>query len=56
MNNLGMTLANLGDLHDARDLLEQAVTGRRRVLGDDHHDTLGSMNNLTTVRHELGEL
>ena len=56
MNNLGMTLANLGDLHDARDLLAQAVTGRRRVLGDDHPDTLGSMNNLTTVRHELGEL
>jgi hypothetical protein len=50
-----MTRRALGDLPGARDLHEQALAGRRRVLGDDHSDTLTSMNNLTQVRRELGE-
>lgn len=55
MSSLAMTRRALGDLPGARDLHEQALAGRRRVLGDDHSDTLTSMNNLTQVRRELGE-
>jgi hypothetical protein len=56
MNNLGRTLADLDDLHGARDLLEQAVAGRQRVLGDDHPDTLISKDNLAAVQRKLEEL
>jgi hypothetical protein len=56
MNNLAMTRRALGDLHDARDLLEQALAGRRRVLGEDHPDTLRSIKDLTQVQRDLGEL
>jgi Tetratricopeptide repeat len=37
-------------------LLEQALAARRRVLGDDHPDTLTLMNNLALTRHALGDL
>jgi hypothetical protein len=32
------------------------LAGRRRVLGDDHPNTLTSMNNLADIHHELGDL
>jgi hypothetical protein len=32
------------------------LAASRRVLGDDHPDTLTSMNNLAAVRRELEEL
>ena len=40
MNNLAKTRRALGDLQGARDLHEQALAGYRRVLGDDHPNTL----------------
>ena len=52
----GEACAGLGDLDGARQLHEQALAGRWRVLGDDHPDTLESMNILAVVRRELGEL
>jgi len=56
MNNLAVTRHALGDLDGARELHEQVLAGRRRVLGDHHPDTLMSRNNLAAVRRELGEL
>jgi hypothetical protein len=56
MSNLAETRRDLDDLQGARELHEQALAGRRLVLGDNHPDTLASMNNLATVRRELGEL
>jgi Tetratricopeptide repeat len=56
MHNLARTRWALGDLRDARDLFEQALAGRQRVLGDDHPATLDSMDSLAAVRRELGEL
>jgi hypothetical protein len=55
MNNLAVARRNLGDLQGARDLHEQTLAARRRVLGADHPDTLLSMSNLATVRHNLDE-
>ena len=56
MNNLAETLRALGDLQGARDLHEQALTGRRQVLGDDHPDTLRSMHSLAAIKRELDGL
>jgi hypothetical protein len=36
--------------------MSRALTGYQRVLGDDHPDTLESMNNLAAVRQDLGDL
>jgi hypothetical protein len=55
MHNLASTRRALGDLDGARMLLEQALAGRRRVLGDDHPATLTSMNNLAAVKQQLEE-
>jgi hypothetical protein len=37
-------------------LEEQALATYRRVLGEDHPDTLSSMNNLAETRRDLGDL
>ncbi len=50
-----MTLRDLGDAAGARDLHEAALSVRRRVLGEEHPDTLQSMNNLAVIRWALGD-
>jgi hypothetical protein len=45
-----------GHYPQAATLLEQALAGCRRVLGDDHPDTLTTMNYLAETRHDLGDL
>jgi tetratricopeptide (TPR) repeat protein len=45
-----------GQYRQAIAMQEQALAGYRRVLGDDHPDTLVSMNNLAAVRYTLGDL
>ncbi|WP_244940684.1 tetratricopeptide repeat protein [Actinoplanes teichomyceticus] len=37
-------------------LYEQALAGCRRVLGDDHPDTLASVNNLAGTFRAVGDL
>jgi hypothetical protein len=44
-----------GDLEGARQVHEQTLAARRRVLGDDHRDTLTSMSSLAQVEQELGK-
>jgi hypothetical protein len=56
MHNLAVTRRALGDLAGARELFEQALAGSRRVLGEDHPDTLQSINDLAAVRRELEQL
>jgi Tetratricopeptide repeat len=36
-------------------LYEQALVGRKRVLGDHHPDTLTSLNDLADIRRILGD-
>jgi RNA polymerase sigma factor (sigma-70 family) len=55
MNNLATVLQDQGDLVAARSLYEQVLEARRRVLGDDHPDTLTSTNNLVAVLHRQGD-
>jgi hypothetical protein len=49
MSNLGLALGALGDHAGARELLEQTLAAQRRVLGDEHPNTLTSMNNLAAT-------
>jgi len=49
-------LRSRGQHRFALELDEQALAGRRRVLGEDHPDTLTSMNNLAETRRALGDL
>jgi Tetratricopeptide repeat len=50
-----LTLSDLGDLHGACELHEQTVAGFRRVLGEDHFNTLAAMGNLALARRVLGD-
>jgi Tetratricopeptide repeat len=45
----------LGEHQRARDLDENTLTRRRRVLGDDHPSALGSANNLARDLRALGQ-
>jgi len=52
----GFYLWSRGQYRQALTFEEQALAGHRRVLGDDHPDTLNSMNNLAETRWALGDL
>jgi tetratricopeptide (TPR) repeat protein len=55
LNQAAGYLWGRGQYRQALTLDEQTVTGRQRVLGYDHLDTLRSMHNLATTRQELGD-
>jgi hypothetical protein len=44
--HLGHATASLGDYAEARSTIEDTFARRRRVLGEDHPDTLVSADNL----------
>jgi hypothetical protein len=54
-HNLAVDLRVLGHYEQARQLHEDTLTRRRRVLGDDHPFTLRSANNLAADLRALGE-
>jgi hypothetical protein len=45
----------LGEYQAARELDEDTLTRRRRVLGEDHPSTLNSARNLAADLRKLGE-
>jgi hypothetical protein len=52
---LAADLRRLGEHQAARELDEDTLARRRRVLGEDHPDTLASANNLAMDLDELEE-
>jgi tetratricopeptide (TPR) repeat protein len=56
LHQMAVFMRSRGQYRQALPLHEQAVAGRRRVLGDDHPDTLISMSNLALARRALGDL
>jgi Tetratricopeptide repeat len=56
MDSVAETFRDLGDLQGARELHEQTLAARRRVLSPDHPDTLRTMNSLTRIQRRLEEL
>ena len=55
MNNLAGTLWAQGDFAGARELQQTALAVSRRVLGDEHPDTLMSMHSLAVTLWETEE-
>ena len=45
-----------GDLADARELQEQVLAARRRLLGEEERDKLRAMNNLAETVRAQGDL
>ena len=56
MNDLAETLRALGDSHGTLAPQERIVPVSRRVLGDEHPDTLVYMHNLAATLRAHGEL
>ena len=54
-DNLAMILGRVGEHQAARELAEDTLARRRRVLGEDHPDTLTSAFILAGELSELGE-
>jgi hypothetical protein len=42
MNNLAIFLSEVGDLESALQLLRQCLSGRHKVLGENHPDTVAT--------------
>ena len=55
MNNLANTLRDQGDLPGARRLQEAVLEAMKRLLGDEHPDTLSAMGNLAIILWHQGE-
>jgi hypothetical protein len=53
--NLAADLRAWGEHEQARELDEDTLTRRRRVLGDDHPDTLRTAHNLAADLRALGQ-
>jgi len=54
-HSLAIDLYELGEMQAARDLAQDTLDRRRRVLGEDHPKTLASANNLAAGLRALGE-
>jgi serine/threonine protein kinase/tetratricopeptide (TPR) repeat protein len=54
--NLGLCLADTGQLEPALTWLQQALARREATLGADHPDTLGSLANLASILLAAGRL
>ena len=52
---IGMTYRDLGLYREAQPQLEKALSLRRRLLGDDHPDTLASMGDLAVLYRDLSK-
>ena len=56
LNQSGLFFINQGAPARAIRFLHRSLTDRRRVLGEDHPDTLASRNNLAGAYQEVGDL
>ncbi|MGJ4730044.1 protein kinase domain-containing protein [Luteimonas sp. SDU101] len=55
-SGLTTQMARMGELSEARALLEEVLAARRRVLGDEHAGTVASMSALATTMAMQGDL
>ena len=55
LSNVAIFLSQKGNYKDAQELKERVLAVRRRVLGEEHPDTLRSINNLAVTLSAQGE-
>ncbi|GMH60882.1 hypothetical protein TL16_g03146 [Triparma laevis f. inornata] len=53
LNGLGSRLQDSREYEEAKEVYERCLAGQMKVLGEDHKDTLGSLNNLGLVYSNL---
>jgi hypothetical protein len=53
---MGYLLQAMGDQEGARPYYEQALAIRKKVLGEEHPDTVICLNNMDFLLKEMGEL
>jgi hypothetical protein len=53
MGNLALTLYAQGDPAGAQELKEQVLAARRRVLGEEHPDTLAAKRILARIKAQM---
>jgi len=56
MNNLVATLGDQGQLEEAAAIKKEVVEKRKRILGDEHPNTILVMNNLVITLGDQGQL
>ena len=56
IGNMGLLLHAMGQLEEARPLLEKHMQACRETLGDRHPHTLISINNVGMLLHAIGKL
>lgn len=56
MNNLANTLDKQGQLDEAAKMKKEVVEKMRRILGEEHPDTISAMNNLASTLGDQGQL
>ena len=55
LNNLAFTCGEMGDYRRELGLWEKVYALRRKVLGEEHSDTLWARSNLALTRRDLGD-
>jgi hypothetical protein len=56
LNNLASTLGDQGQLEEAAKWKKEVLEKRRRILGEEHPDTITAMNNLASTLGDQGQL
>ena len=56
MNNYAILLEKTGRMEEAEGMYRQVLEGRRKVLGEEHVDTLMSMNRLAALLMQTGRM
>jgi hypothetical protein len=56
MNNLAKTLGDQGKPDEAASMKREVLEKRKRILGDEHPDTISAMNNLAVILWDQGKL
>ncbi|KAL8907437.1 MAG: hypothetical protein Q9207_001407 [Kuettlingeria erythrocarpa] len=56
MSNLASTLSDQGRLDEAASMKQEVLEKRRRILGDEHPDTITAMKNLANTLSDQGQL
>ena len=56
MNNLAATLRGQGQLDEAAAMLKEVLEKMRRILGEEHPNTISAMNNLAATLGDHGQL
>jgi hypothetical protein len=56
MGNLASTLGDQGQLDEAAQIQKEVLEKRRRILGEEHPDTIMAMGNLANTLGDQGQL